>query len=713
MAQKDWADVEQFYFLCSSKKDCDFFVQKLEGAEGISQLSNLIITLTSIKHDISLNDIIGQPASLLVHRSGEYYPHSGLITEFRYISSNPQYSTYKAVVSPLLWLLTLTKQSRVFQKKSIPDIIKEVLDANELSDYAQFHFKRKDFKIEEYVAQFEESDYNFISRLMEKCGIWYFFQEDRVSAGEINQKSINEKLIITDDPSQFQDLQPETCLKFLKNSGLEKTVDSAEVDTIYDLELCEYVVPARVTVKNYNYRTPEIDLTYTKQIEKGDVGLRYEYGGDFETITEAQNYAQVLSNRIEGNKIIISGKSSCRGIRPGLRIEVIEHKRECMNSTYVITEVNYSGKLSDKDKTGEMPHFLNEFKAIPAEYASCYVPEKTALETVIPGILNGRIEATGSEYASLDENGFYKVRMPYDMSDTDNYDCSKYIRMAQSYSGANYGMHFPLHEDTEVLVGHINQNPDNPIGLGTVPHSDTASPVNGNNRHNSIIRTAGGNEIVLDDTSGSQKMSISTPFDMSQTAGNNQKITVSNNRSINVGNNESAIISGDQKLTIDGNQTQAVKGDQCETIAGDYTLNIGADRDETFQASRKVEISGDSTQIVAGGQFISVAQSNSEKIAGNYSQKVAGNEVHSAQGPITIQADGNVEIKTGCQVNTEGISLVIQGNTSVKLQVAGNTVELTPGEVRINSSSDTLITGKLLDTLGGIITISGLPVNIN
>jgi type VI secretion system secreted protein VgrG len=100
--------------------------------------------------------------------------------------------------------------------------------------------------------------------------------------------------------------------------------------------------------------------------------------------------------------------------------------------------------------------------------------------------------------------------MPFDMSNSNNYEASRYIRLAQPYSGSNYGMHFPSHEGAEMIWACIDGNPDRPLGLATIPNANTVSPVVSSNKEQSVIRTAGGNELILDDTDAKQKISLSS-----------------------------------------------------------------------------------------------------------------------------------------------------------------------------------------------------------
>jgi type VI secretion system secreted protein VgrG len=147
---------------------------------------------------------------------------------------------------------------------------------------------------------------------------------------------------------------------------------------------------------------------------------------------------------------------------------------------------------------------------MPADRANNFAPQKKAIVPKVNGVMTALIEAQGSDYASLDDMGRYKVRMPFDNSDARNGEASKYLRLAQPYAGPKYGIHFPSHEGAEMVWACIDGDPDKPIGVGTVPNSNTMSPVVSANKAQNIIRTAGGNELLLDDTDKKQKVKLTT-----------------------------------------------------------------------------------------------------------------------------------------------------------------------------------------------------------
>ncbi len=714
MSSKDRADITQIHFFASGPAGSSFSVQKFSGREKISQLYSFEITLTSEDRNVSLEDIINQSAILLIYRKGEFYSYSGIVSEFTYCETTTDYSVYKVKLVPWVWILTLSYQSRIFQNINIPDIIKQILDESGLDTYYKFYVDSNAYPKKEYVVQYEETDFNFISRLMEANGIWYLFKELPILAEEIGNKSPGgETLIITDNPEQFKEIPSDSTIPFRTQSEMVQQKDEADTDTIFDLKLFRRVIPEKVVLRNFNYRDPGAKISSEKNVRNGDVGQVYEYGGDFKNLTEAEKCAEIESRRIATEQLELKGQSSCRGFRAGNRIEIIDHKNKTLNQHYLITQVEHAGKFSDSHTPFANPYYLNTFHIIPSENANFYIPKRSTKPHTIPGILTGKIESMDSDYASLDDQGRYKVRMPYDMSDTDNYEASKYIRLAQAYSGSNYGIHFPSHEKAEMVIGHINDNANKSIGLGTVPNPDTLSPVTKNNKTQSIIRTAGKNEINLDDQDGTEKMSFSTPKAMSITVGGAQSISVGNDRSVNVSKNETKSIGVDQTISIQGKKTENISGNKEENIDGNCNVSVTGEREETFQAGRKIDIKGDDTENYNSTRSLEVTATNKEKYSSNCDINISKNYVHSAKAPITLTSDSDNTIEAAELTNVSGTALTIMGKKSVKIEVGGSSIELSPAEVKINSSGNVSTSGALITSLAGVKMVKGMPVNIN
>ena len=510
MPTKKKANEAQFFFFCSGQPAETFEVMNFSGADEISSLYKFDITLISENADIAADDVINKQATLLVYRDEEYYPYSGIISEFSFMGKNHDRATYALKLVPKLWLLELSRQSRIFQKKSVPQIIKLVLDNAQLSDYYTFKLDDAKYPELEYVVQYQESDLNFISRLMEKNGIWYLFNENPLLAEEVDGTSGSESLLITDKTAQFESIGAPDEILFRSEMGMTEQIDEVDKESIHGFQLNRQVVPKDVLLKDYNYRTPEVDLTGSKAVKSGDTGTVYEYGSHFKNVTEATKAAEIASNRIATQQVMIDGASNCRGMRAGKRFSLKDHFKDELNTKFVLTQVMHLGAHTMEGDSMNVFSYRNRFRCIFSDRADMFRPQLRAAVPRLSGIITAQIEANGSSYASLDDMGRYKVRLPFDLSDAKNYEASRYVRLAQPYSGANYGMHFPSHEGSEMVLACIDGNPDRPLGLATVPNANTISPVVSANKAQSRILTAGGNELVLDDTDQKQKVRLNT-----------------------------------------------------------------------------------------------------------------------------------------------------------------------------------------------------------
>jgi type VI secretion system secreted protein VgrG len=239
--------------------------------------------------------------------------------------------------------------------------------------------------------------------------------------------------------------------------------------------------------------------------------MYYEFGEHFKTANEGKALAKIRNEEIEGSRRVIIGSGSCRGFHAGYKFTLSRHYRDSLNGDYLITQVSHNGSQAGGvgvvgGAAGTGPSYRNQFTCIPADVQ--YRPPRIALEPRIPGIMTAKVETAGGEYAYLDEEGRYRVKLPFDMSDAGQGKASRAIRLAQPYTGSGYGMHFPVHAGTELVWACVDGNVDRPLGLSSVPNPSRNSPVAAQNKSQNIIRTAAGNELVMDDLKGETQISL-------------------------------------------------------------------------------------------------------------------------------------------------------------------------------------------------------------
>lgn len=287
-----------------------------------------------------------------------------------------------------------------------------------------------------------------------------------------------------------------------------------EIESIFEITCKEKIVTGLVQLKDYNYEYPEKQLMAQSQINSSDTGLYYDFGDHFSDEKEAEALAKVRNQEFVSNSKTFCGISDCRLFRAGSRFKMEKHYRNDWNDEYVLVKLNYSGNQESlfayqPEHKNLQPTFECKFEAIPFN-----VEFRPARKTHVPkvsGIMSAKVESgSGDEYAFIDDEGRYRAKMLFDLSDKTNGEASLPLRLRQDYSGPGYGIHFPNHADTELLWSCIDGNPDRPIGIGTVPNTSNTTPVTSQNKMQNIIRTAAGNEIILDDKTKESQIIINT-----------------------------------------------------------------------------------------------------------------------------------------------------------------------------------------------------------
>ncbi len=714
------ANEAQFHFICGDLDEKTFEVADFSGVDIISTPYRFDITLLSVKAEVTPEQVIGKPTSLFIYRDGEYVPYSGIVNEFELVDKNTDFITYSARLVPKLWMLGINQQTRIFQNVDVTAIIKQVLDDAGISSY---EFATKTYPKQEFVVQYQESDLNFISRLMETAGIWYFFKEPSLLKEEVEPGSTAEKVVITDKPSLFSDIDGESSILFRSASGMNQRIEDEQKEAINFLRYEKHVIPKEVLLKNYNYRKPEVEVSGKKPIKDGFEGTVYQYGGDFKEPGDAQAAATVLSNRIKSHQSTISGSGNCRGFRAGFRFSLEEHFRDDLNATYVITRVNHTG--GHLAGGSAVVTYENQFWSINSETAENYAPPKKTVVPKVNGVLTAMVEANGGEYAQLDETGRYKVRMPFDLTDEKN-NCkgSKYMRLAQPYSGSQYGMHFPVHEGAEMVFACIDGDPNKPIGIGTVPHANTISPVVDKNRFQNLIRTAGGNELLMHDEDGKQRIQLTTNnkhvlnmddekqvITMSSTDKNALVIDDTNTKvALNSGKHglEMSYADGKEGIVITTANGHIIKLDDAnERLTIQTKGGHIFDMDDSGNKIMVSDKSSKSTVTLDGGGGLILDSKGKIEIK-------ASQDLSIEAANISIKANGKIEAKAAMDMKLQGMNLEAKGDMNVKAE-AGMNMEIKGGiGAKVEGGVQANLKGTMTTVEGSAMTtVKGAVVMIN
>jgi type VI secretion system VgrG family protein len=488
-----------------------FSVLRFSGEEAISQLYRFEIDLVSEEPDIDQDAVLGQPATLTIQRGDDGTPRKvhGILAEFEQGQEGRfGHYRYRAVLVPRLWLLSLSRQNQIYQNKSVVDIVEEELMGAQdkgPAELAAIGLTGQDFEfrvtgsypVREYVVQYQETDLDFVSRLLEHNGIFYYFE----------QGDTHEKIVFCDDNVGFPAVVPDSKIPYNPASGTSSAGEDGYEESVGSLNRAQRQITGRMIVKDYNYRTPTTPLQGEADIDDLGHGLISEYGNHFKNPEEGQALAKVRAQEILCRKVEFVGKADRMAFAAGTPFTLKGHYNSGFDQDYVLTRVTHSGTQAYAEATGfpevdaNDSDYRNEFTAIPFQVP--FRPARLAPKPKLHGVMNGHIDSAGpGTRAEIDSEGRYKLVMPIDLSGTAGGKATRWVRMAQPYGGGQQGMHFPLHKGTEVIWTCIGGDPDRPIITGVVPNPLNKSVINAESHTKNRIQTASGILIEIEDGPG-------------------------------------------------------------------------------------------------------------------------------------------------------------------------------------------------------------------
>ncbi len=484
-----------------------FNVVNFKGTEGISTIYRFNILLISEKADLNLEDILQNGAEFTIKRDDGDIPFKGVLSSFEQMHQAAGMVFYRAELVPHLWRTTLTHYNEIFLNKNAQDMLGEALQKGGLKQGLNFDFKLQgSYPSREYVCQYDESYFNFVSRWMERDGMYYYFE----------QTDQGEKMIITDTHISHSPMSEGTSLSYSPPSNLDH---ARREEIIKNFMLRQQPLPKKVLLKDYNYLKPSLEMKAEAMVSQQGLGEIYIYGEHFKTVSEGQTLAKIRAEEFLCREKLFHAVSTVPYIRTGYIFEMKDHYRQDFNQRYLTTDVVHEGSqeaylvsglglhlADDEDRL----YYRNSFTCIPAN--TQFRAERKTIKPKFSGTMNAKIDASGSgKYAELDSQGRYKVILPFDESGRNQGKATTWLRMSQPYGGSNHGMHFPLHKGTEVLLTCIDGDPDRPIVQAAAPNPENPSLVTDSNQTKCIIATGGLNTIHMQDKEGSERIHFKSP----------------------------------------------------------------------------------------------------------------------------------------------------------------------------------------------------------
>ncbi len=690
-------------------------VVSIRGQEGLSQIYELAIGLLIRDDSFNTDDAIRGRATVTIHLedgSGSFVLN-GMIIALEHLHEWTDQALYRATIVPQLWDLTQTFHSRIFTDASIPEIIEAVLEDTGLTS-DQFSLQLQgDYPAKDHVCQYKESNFSFISRWMEREGMYYFFE----------QGDDAEKLIITDVYSH-EDLRSAP-VRYVPLSG----EDAMAVEAFNSFALKHTALPANVELADYDYLNPDLAVTGSAEVASEGQGIIRRFGDDLATPDDCSRLAQLQAEQYLAQQKIFHGRGRVFSLRPGNTFSVEEHPRSSYNASYLTTELEHIGNQSSQAPQicqilgiGSEDEYSVAVRAISADvqYRTKQRHRWPRIDGVESAVVCGEAD---SDYAQIDEHGRYKVRVKFDESDLTDGSASTWVRMLQPHGGVNEGFHFPLRKGTEVLLIFLGGHPDRPMLASVGPDPQRPSPVTDSNHTKNIIQTGGLNLIEMEDQDGSQYNYIYTPPETTyihmgaDKDGFNFIINTEGHCHFNIGGDQQIDVKGDLTETVDGDVTENYNSNQSSTIADNQSIDVGGDLSEHVVGNVAENYDANHDKIILGDQTISLTGNRKEAVVGTVTESVVGaitetytsdhtttamaNRTQTVLGNVTQTVAGNVtQTIAGTYNQTVGQKNWFNMGTSASVTLAATT------ETYIGLKNSNFIGGQLNINIGAAINLS-------
>jgi type VI secretion system secreted protein VgrG len=611
-------------------------LHKLVSNEGISRLFQFDLDLLSVNESIGFDQIVGQRVSIsFTQAGGEKRYVNGFVSRFSQGGADTRFAHYHAEVVPWLWFLTRTAACRIFQNMTVPDIL-----AKMFTDFGFNDFKKSlqgSYEQWDYCVQYRETAFNFVSRLMEQEGIYYFFEHEKDK----------HTLVLADRPSAHKPCpgQPKARLDYTPGGYLKE-------DVIHDWHVEQELRTGKYSLKDYNFETPSTDLEVKEpSIVNVDGNSKYEiydYPGEYVSKAEGETIAKTRMQEEESTHLLVTGSGNCRKFVAGFRFDLEGHARQDMNKPYVLTEVHHSASVGsnyDGESSTEGEQYSNHFSCIPLTVP--FRPARHTPKPFVQGPQTAVVVGKSGEEIWTDKYGRVKVQFHWDREGKKDENSSCWVRVSQLWAGKNWGAMFIPRIGQEVIVDFLEGDPDQPIITGRVynaeqiphlalPDSQTLSGIITRSTKNGA--SSNFNAIAFDDNKGSEQLIIHAEKDKSEGVEYDSREWVGNNR----------------HLLIETNQLEKVKGNRDEEVVGKHTEKIGGDN--------SLHVLGDSKEKIGGSMSINIGQSLDEKSGMKFAHE-AGQEIHLKAGMnVVIEAGMELTIKaSGGFINIGPAGVAISG----------------------------------------------------
>ncbi|AKJ29569.1 type VI secretion system Vgr family protein [Caldimonas brevitalea] len=675
---------------------------RMNGREEMARLSSFEIDALSEREDLDPDQILGKKIAVQVELPlGGYRYFSGHATRFAQVGVQGRLNLYRLTMRPWLWFLTRTSNCRIFQQMKVPDILKQVFDAH--ADVAATSVELSGtYRLWDYCVQYRESDFEFVSRLMEQEGIYYYFRHE---AGR-------HVLVLSDAASAHAPFPGFEQIPYLPHERSAR----AETEHIGQWSFGREIQTGRYVHDNYDPEKPRVELQGKAALVRGHAQAQYEvydYPEKHLTAAEGEQYARVRIEELQSRFETAQGDSNARGLSVGHLFTLRGQPRQDQNREYLVLSATYQLEGENYESADdEGARFSCRFTALPS--SEPFRAARLTRKPIVQGPQTAVVVGPAGEEIYTDEQGRVKVQFHWDRYSKGDENSSCWIRVSHPWAGKGWGAVSIPRIGQEVVVDFLEGDPDRPLITGRVYNAELmppfAAPGMVSGMKSQTHKGAGFNEISMNDTAGKELMNIHAQFDQATTVQNNQTNAINNNRSTTV--------QVDDTLTVNANRTMSVVGKLVEKIDTGREVTVASGYTQTITGGATRTVTGGLTNTVNGkrentvnGQFVETITSGEQKTVhsgkaltvtgGGYTEKVTGLFESTAIGPMKQGATTTMDL------HADGAGTYTSG-TSLKLGVGlASAIEITGGSITISSGTSVI----KVDASG--VSVNGMQISLN
>lgn len=587
----------------------DFKVFAFNGTEAISQPYRFELELVCEQPDIDLEGLLHRQVYLGFDEQG--HGVHGLVYRVAQGDSGRRLTRYQLSLAPHLAYLAHSSHQRIFQHKTVPQIVAQVLAGQGIhSDRFEFRLSG-DYPEREYCVQFGESDLAFIQRLCAELGIHYHFQHS--PEGHL--------LVFGDDQTVFAQMDQPT--PYRPGSGMV-----ADTPAIKRFTLQLATRTTALNLRDYDFRKPHVELEGAAVDESLPKLEAQHYPGNFSDRAQGRCLAQRGLERHRSDYRSAHGQGDEPALASGRFLQLREHPREDWNDLWLVTQVRHEGKqpqvleeaVTEEDGGELRQGYRNAFVAAPWDAVfRPPLPEQPRL--TVSGYQSAVVTGPVDSEVHCDEYGRVKVQLAWDRIGEHNDHSSCWLRVASGWAHDRYGVVLIPRVGMEVLVGFVNGDMDMPLVVGCLPNAATPVPLDlPADKTRSLWRSqsspggGGYNELRIEDRKGAEETYLRAQRDWTQHVLHDQQVQVDNQRRVQVGGESRHELQGQELRITHGNRLTELKQDDHLVVGGSQhmragqTIALGAGQSIIIDAGASVTIQagGQSITLSAGGIFSSV-----------------------------------------------------------------------------------------------------------